>query len=278
MSFSVSAQSFVPASLQRPTSPSSEWTVAAGAGEMPVTGAAVAGAQHAGGMRRVVCSTFFQHGACSDGDFCAFAHHADELDMEARAHLFAVMGDSLPLHFVDNRNGMTKTPPDHLPPSQTPPGSASRVYSAANRRTVTTSWRGPQDDCPPQLSLTDEPIRVHLPARCRYPHAVSGTYYDYLNVKQGATQAVIEEAYRHWRSSGYRAAKSVDAVKADAIDRLVVDAKNVLGNPTMRAEYDAQLPPAITTPLATPKKVAPSSNAASVAPPLSATMFEDIWR
>lgn len=286
MPFSVTAQSFVPASHPS-TGMSGEWTVAAGEG--PSSGAAVANApsqmnlQHHSGMRRVVCSAFFQNGMCNDGDFCSFAHNIDELDTEARVQLLSVLGDAVPLHFLSSSSGGgsaalgNKTPPDYLRPRATPPGSGTRGYptttvgGAANRR----SWR--DGDCPPQLSISDEPIRVHLPARCRYPHAVSGTYYDHLNISRTASQETIEEAYRQWRSTGYRAAKSVDIAKADAIDRLVVDAKNVLGNPIMRVEYDGQLPSASSTPVSTPKKSG-AGIVANAAPPLSATMFEDLWR
>jgi hypothetical protein len=283
MPFSVSAQSFVPPSHQSAAITGGEWTVAAGEG--PTSGAAVANAnsqmnQHhsGGGMRRVVCSAFFQNGMCSDGDFCSFAHSIDELDAEAKVQLLSVLGDAVPQHFMTSSMSGgsaalgTKTPPDYLRPRATPPGSGTRGFpTAANRR----SWR--DGDCPPQLSISDEPIRVHLPARCRYPHAVSGTYYDYLNINRTSSQEAIEEAYRQWRSTGYRAAKSVDIVRADAVDRLVVDAKNVLGNPIMRSEYDGQLPSAQPTPVSTPKKsgVGAASNAA---PPLSANMFEDLWR
>lgn len=278
MPFSISAQSFVPASQHlSSSSPSGEWTVAAG--EVPIAGAAAAGAQtQNGGTRRVVCSAFFQSGVCKDGDFCSFAHHLDELEVDAKVQLLSVLGDAVPIHFGGaGTQIIARTPPEHLAPRATPPSSGSRGFGSGVTNRRQTSWK--DSEGPPQLSLGDEPIRVHLPARCRYPHAVSGTYYDYLNIKRCASHEVVEEAYRQWRSTGYRAAKAIDAVKADAIDRLVVDAKNVLSNPTMRMEYDVQLPTSSsTTPLTTPKKSAPSSNTANIAPPLSATMFEDLWR
>lgn len=286
MPFSVSAQSFVPLSHQTAAPLGGEWTVAAG--ELPASGAAAASMQLTPyGTRRVVCSAYFQNGVCSDGDFCSFAHNIDELDVEARIQLLSVLGDAVPAHFMNSALSSashgTKTPPDYLRPRATPPGSGSRGnfsnsgVGAANRR---PTWR--DGDCPPQLSISDEPIRVHLPARCRYPHAVSGTYYDYLNISRTTTQEGIEDAYRQWRSTGYRSAKAIDLTRADAVDRLVVDAKNVLGNPTMRAEYDAQLPSVnstpVSTPVSTPKKLSAPASISNVAPPLSATMFEDLWR
>lgn len=125
---------------------------------------------------------------------------------------------------------------------------------------------------------------MRLPARCRYPHSVPGTYYDHLNIKRTATHEAIEETYRQWRASGYKSAKAVDPVSADAMDRLIVDARNVLSNEAMRKEYDQQLP-AFTTPLNSPSKpqktqtpgvvVAPSSTTNAALPP---GLFDDIWR
>jgi hypothetical protein len=86
-------------------------------------------------------------------------------------------------------------------------------------------------------------VSVGLPARCQYPHAVPGTFYDFINVKRKCLTADVEEAYRRWRTAGYKAAKAIDPAKADAMDRLIVDAKNVLSNPSIRAEYDNSLPP-----------------------------------
>lgn len=235
-SFSVTAASFVPG---MPSS-AGGWTVAGG-------NTAAVPPQH--GTRRVVCSSYFQTAFCTDGDFCSFAHHMDELEPVAKSQLLGLMADNLPLHFVGSRHAAGGSGlPSQMQPSE-PSGSGRTTPTAftpyGNPSQVSSRWRP---------GLEDEPVRVRLPARCRYPHQVPGTYYDHLNVKRNASPEAIEEAYRTWRSVGYKTAKALDPAKADAMDRLVVDAKNVLSNVVMRREYDVQLP-AQTTPINSPSKV-----------------------
>eukprot|EP00331_Platyophrya_macrostoma_P023837 CAMPEP_0176441740 /NCGR_PEP_ID=MMETSP0127-20121128/21391_1 /TAXON_ID=938130 /ORGANISM="Platyophrya macrostoma, Strain WH" /LENGTH=180 /DNA_ID=CAMNT_0017826603 /DNA_START=215 /DNA_END=754 /DNA_ORIENTATION=+ len=173
----------------------------------------------------------------------------DELEPLARSQLLGLMADNIPLHFVGVRgNGgssVAQLQSDSTTSGRTTPTSFTPY---GNPSQTSTRWRsGPQ-------SLDDEPVRVRLPARCRYPHPVPGTYYDHLNVKRNASPDAIEEAYRTWRTVGYKTAKALDSARADAMDRLVVDAKNVLSNVVMRREYDAQLP-VQTTPINSPNKV-----------------------
>lgn len=302
MSFSVTASAYVPPQQQAWGDSSSS-----GASTPSLTGSGghfdLAAAASSNGCRRIVCSSFFQTGFCPDGDFCGFAHHMDELEHEAQVQLVAMMGDALPGHFIAPRAASTQnswqnqaagghhqhptTNSDFTPygaprhnfrplPSRTNSGSRSLPFNA------NSSVTNPSSSLPPFLLEAVEERKVQLPSRCRYPHPVPGTYYDYLNIKRNASREAVEEAYRMWRSSGYKAAKAIDQLKADAIDRLVVDAKNVLSNDGMRKEYDAQLP-VNTTPLSSPIKkhvpnAATSSNA--VAPPVALPpgMFDDIWR
>ena len=93
-----------------------------------------------------------------------------------------------------------------------------------------------------QMYYSQSSSKVTLPERCRYPHPTPGTYYDYLNVKTSVTRPEIERKYSQWRDDGYKKAMQIDQDKADAMDRLIVDAKNVLCSEKMRVEYDAMLP------------------------------------
>lgn len=95
----------------------------------------------------------------------------------------------------------------------------------------------------PVQPLPVQPTLVTLPARCHYPHAIPGSYYDHLNLKRTCTKADIEKSYQKWRDQGYRHVKAVDALKADTLDRIIVDANNVLSNDEFRRAYDAMLPP-----------------------------------
>ena len=81
-----------------------------------------------------------------------------------------------------------------------------------------------------------------LPQRCIPPHtSAPGTYYEHLNVKRTATRADIDAAYRRWRHGGYRKAQSIDPVRADTLDRVIIEATLVLSNEGFRAQYDNYL-------------------------------------
>lgn len=87
-----------------------------------------------------------------------------------------------------------------------------------------------------------EAFRIRLPVRCRYPHrAIRSTYYDILGVQRNATQEEIISSYRRWQKE-YKRVKQVDQQSADAHDAVVVEARNVLGHPVLRSEYDRTLP------------------------------------
>lgn len=89
----------------------------------------------------------------------------------------------------------------------------------------------------------DAPFRMSLPPRCRYPHrGITGTYYDVLGLASDATNDAILGKYRNWHKEGFKRMRQVDPVGAEAVDRLIVEARNVLGNPALRAEYDRSLP------------------------------------
>ena len=85
------------------------------------------------------------------------------------------------------------------------------------------------------------PGKQPLPQRCYPPHSTRGTYYDHLNIKRTATRADVDAAYRRWRNGGYKQAQSVDPLRADAVDRVVVEATLVLLSENLRAQYDQQL-------------------------------------
>lgn len=88
-------------------------------------------------------------------------------------------------------------------------------------------------------------FKLHLPLRCRYPHrAIPGTYYDVLALPRNAAQSEILAKYRAWQKDGFKRMRLIDPVGAEAVDRMIVEARNVLGNPALRAAYDQQLPSA----------------------------------
>lgn len=81
-----------------------------------------------------------------------------------------------------------------------------------------------------------------LPQRCIPPHtSAPGSYYEHLNVKRTATRADIDAAYRRWRNGGYRKAQSIDPVRADTLDRVIIEATLVLSNEGFRTQYDNYL-------------------------------------
>ncbi|GET92539.1 hypothetical protein, conserved [Leishmania tarentolae] len=86
-------------------------------------------------------------------------------------------------------------------------------------------------------------FKMHLPLRCRYPHrSIPGTYYDVLALPRDASHDDIITKYRLWQKDGFKRMRQVDPVGAEAVDRMIVEARNVLGNPILRCAYDQQLP------------------------------------
>jgi len=131
-----------------------------------------------------------------------------------------------------------------------------------------------------QMFYSKNATRPSLPRRCQYPHATPGTYYDILNVKRNATTANIEERYALWRGEGYKKACGIDHARADTLDRLIVDAKTVLGSDKLREEYDALLRAHEDQP--TQPQVhsfsAPSSSSASCGAPAASTSFVSLGK
>lgn len=81
-----------------------------------------------------------------------------------------------------------------------------------------------------------------LPQDCQYPHPTfQGTYYDILKLPTGAPREDILSKYRQWHLEGFRLLHEEDAEKAEKEDCLIVEARNVLGNPKIRQEYDDTL-------------------------------------
>ncbi|KAG5492448.1 hypothetical protein JKF63_01026 [Porcisia hertigi] len=88
-------------------------------------------------------------------------------------------------------------------------------------------------------------FKMTLPLRCRYPHSsIPGTYYDVLALPRDAPHSDIIAKYRAWQRGGFKRMRQVDPVGAEAVDRIIVEARNVLGNPILRAAYNQQLPSA----------------------------------
>ena len=171
----------------------------------------------------------------------------------------------------------------HYPPS---PGSQSSEISSVSSSSVngqtssanthsSVSNYGPQTSpfIKSQMYYSQNASRPLLPERCRYPHATPGTYYDYLNVKRSVAREDIERKYQSWRDDGYKKAASINVEKADAMDRLIVEAKTILCNDRMRAEYDQLLPP-LEKPFISPSH-SNEPSPCSVKP--MALMTSDVW-
>eukprot|EP00744_Colponema_vietnamica_P016541 GILI01023217.1.p1 GENE.GILI01023217.1~~GILI01023217.1.p1 ORF type:complete len:253 (-),score=34.21 GILI01023217.1:129-887(-) len=230
-SFSVSAAEFVPMAM-RPAQPASQDPISLFNSQMSNAGQEASSAKSLYTTKATVCTPYFRQGTCND-PACRFAHCFSELDSTSQELLLQMAGgeEFLPIHFT---KAAYQNQQRLFSGTGTPSGNKAPVTHFASARGMPTLGSS--------AHVTWEDVRVTLPSRCYYPHAIAGTYYDYLNVKRLCAPKDIEASYRSWRSAGYKAAKAIDQGKADSMDRLVVEAKLVLGNPTMRAEYDTQLP------------------------------------
>ncbi|ESL09571.1 hypothetical protein TRSC58_02706 [Trypanosoma rangeli SC58] len=122
--------------------------------------------------------------------------------------------------------------------------SVSSLASSTDTFFLLSSVQGSKETSPQKGMAREgmETFRIRLPPRCRYPHRVTrGTYYDVLGVQRTATQEEIIASYRRWQKE-YKRLKQVDQQNADAHDTIVVEARNVLGHPVLRSEYDRTLP------------------------------------
>jgi DnaJ-class molecular chaperone len=100
-----------------------------------------------------------------------------------------------------------------------------------------------RDDLPDHLLDAIVGRECLLGAKHAYPHAVSGTLYDRLNVAVDATADDIAAAFSAWKVEGLpRALQRTDAAKVATVDGLVCEAAQVLLSPELRAQYDATLP------------------------------------
>ena len=205
-----------------------------------------------GPKKVTVCTTYFQNASCASGAQCGFAHHLQELDGSVQAKLLGLMGEQLPGHFLappvvvavdaatEEQRAFNAFFNIQQKRQTHPTGGGGHLSSSAS--SSSSSQDSPTLAADPVPAVPLRRISIGLPPRCQYPHPVPGTLYDFMNVKRKCRTEDVEEAYRRWRTTGYKAAKGIDPAKADAMDRLIVDAKNVLGNPSIRAEYDSLLP------------------------------------
>ncbi|KAL7710680.1 hypothetical protein N2W54_006548 [Lotmaria passim] len=96
---------------------------------------------------------------------------------------------------------------------------------------------------PAAVAFDAAAFKMHLPLRCRFPHRfIPGTYYDVLALPRDCSQADIIAKYRAWQKDGFKRMRLIDPIGAEAVDRMIVESRNVLGNPVLRAAYDQQLP------------------------------------
>ncbi|CAD2214662.1 hypothetical protein AGDE_08333 [Angomonas deanei] len=88
-------------------------------------------------------------------------------------------------------------------------------------------------------SNTEGNFSLRLPKRCSYPHQnITGTYYTVLGVDPHATHEQIVAQYTLWRKEGFRRMRQIDPTNVEAVDSLITEARNVLGHPALRIEYD----------------------------------------
>jgi hypothetical protein len=90
--------------------------------------------------------------------------------------------------------------------------------------------------------LTNLLRRAELPKRACFPHALSGTHYDHLDVSRDASATDIADAFRRWKEEGFDMAVATDATKAVVLDRIIVEAAQVLLTPAFRVAYDKTIP------------------------------------
>jgi hypothetical protein len=90
--------------------------------------------------------------------------------------------------------------------------------------------------------LTNLLRRAELPKRACFPHALSGTHYDHLDLARDASAADIADAFRRWEEEGFDMAVAIDATRAAVLDRIIVEAAQVLLTPAFRVAYDKTIP------------------------------------
>ncbi|KEG11992.1 protein G2 [Trypanosoma grayi] len=232
-----------------------------------------------GGKSRV-CVAFYEAAQCPYSNRCEHAHHFSELNSNTQNKLLeTVPVESIPRHFMaPHRNNNADHAVFHKGHNMSATRAATcgeKTKTAGHRRSGKRSTRlhdlsgsnacdislsslasstdsfiprsaQSSKDASPQKGMRRddiaEPFRIRLPARCRYPHRnTPGTYYDILGVPRSATQEEILASYRRWQRE-YKRVKQVDQQRADAHDNVVVEARNVVGHPVLRAEYDRTLP------------------------------------
>ncbi|CCW68808.1 unnamed protein product [Phytomonas sp. Hart1] len=132
------------------------------------------------------------------------------------------------------------------------PSAASPLDASFSSRTTTSGYSSSHGSptlgsaclhiqSMPSQNLLDN-FHIQLPARCHYPHPnISGTYYDILGVDHNALQSDIIDKYSTWQREGYKKMRLGNPKGAEAKDRLIVEARNVLGHTVLRAQYDQSL-------------------------------------
>lgn len=139
-------------------------------------------------------------------------------------------------------------------PADLPHNSGGRVVAVQPQMDASTSSHTSSSTGSPNFSHTKHlsplprgmdfsSFKIHLPARCRYPHRnIPGTYYDVLGLARDADHADVLQRYRSWQKEGFKRMRQVDPAGAEAVDCMIVEARNVLGVPALRAAYDQHLP------------------------------------
>lgn len=256
MSFSVQAKEFIPAAfswnsvLDKDTAAATPTTTVPG----PI------------GKGRV-CMAFYEYAECPYDANCEHAHHFTELDVDTQAKLLeSVPCESIPSHFVIPRSAAVPTA-YRVPPTLTAYGHFNKEKkptctpvardgrnppNSSAGQALDTSMSSHTSSLDTQIGSAHrsknsspglEGFRMRLPARCRFPHrAITGTYYDVLGLHRNAAMEDILLRYRVWQREGFKRMRLSDPQRAEAIDRLMVEARNVLGNDTLRSEYDRLLP------------------------------------
>ncbi|TPP44313.1 DnaJ domain family protein [Leishmania donovani] len=233
MPLSIHARTFVPSSTTYSPSGANEQTV------------------HAADSKDCVCIAFYENGKCPYGSHCEHAHRFSELNTETQMKLLrSVPVESIPAHFFGashSRDEMLAALNAVLPRTLTAEyGCFSPIHRGEAERTVSTRRRPPGKDR--QLVVPhigpQSPTLNAASLSSRTSSSAESTYYDVLALPRDASQDDIIAKYRSWQKDGFKRMRQVDPVGAEAVDRMIVEARNVLGNPILRSDYDQQLPSA----------------------------------
>ncbi|KAG8345061.1 putative NADH-ubiquinone oxidoreductase complex I subunit [Trypanosoma vivax] len=189
-------------------------------------------------LKSRICITYYDTGRCPYDGNCSHAHHFSELEMSTQQKLLEVVPpEDIPRHFTGSKSCSNFL--NYSFSGFQPFREDSGKNRSGNRKREPLSSSSNKSG--PSEGVTT-PFTARLPARCYYPHHfINGTYYDVLGVAPNASGEEILANYRLWQAE-YRRLRLVDQKRADDMDTVIVEARNVLCHPQLRKAYDRTLP------------------------------------